>query len=84
MATPYFTLTPENQQHWDNILSTIHSFVNDTYSDADATYDYVVEQLGLPFVENKQCFDLFYDEWSNAYYYDKSDYNQPNELTGWN
>ena len=68
MAFPYFTLTPENQQQWDDIISTIPSFVADTYSDLDSTYDYVVNHLGSPFIENKKCWDEFYDKWADAFY----------------
>ena len=84
MATPYFILTPDTQEKWDGIISTIYSYVNDNFSDANATYDYVAEHLGMSFEENKQCFDLFWNEWNEAYLDCIAGDDLPNELTGWN
>jgi len=69
MAFPYFILNEHNQQQWDDIISTIPSFVADTGSDCDSTYDYVVNHLESPFIENKQCWDEFYDKWADAFYH---------------
>jgi hypothetical protein len=84
MATPYFILTPDTQDKWDDIISTVFSYVNDNHSDANDTYDYVTNHLGLPFVENKQCFDIFWKEWNEAYLSLLAGDDVPDELTGWN
>jgi len=45
MATPYFILTPDTQDKWDDIISTVFSYVNNNHSDANDTYDYVTNHL---------------------------------------
>ncbi len=42
MATPIFTLSPEMQQSWDDIMGQMCAFVNDTNADVDSAYDWVL------------------------------------------
>ena len=67
MATPIFTLSPEMQQTWDDLMGQMISFVNDTNADTDMAYDFVCEQLDIDgFVENQKLWDDFYDTWESA------------------
>lgn len=67
MATPIFTLSPEMQQTWDDLMGQMISFVNDTHADTDMAYDFVCEQLDIDgFVENQKAWDSFYDAWESA------------------
>jgi hypothetical protein len=67
MATPIFTLSPEMQATWDNLMGQMISFVSDTNADVDMAYDWICEQLEIDgFVENQRAWDSFYDTWESA------------------
>ena len=53
MATPIFTISPEMQATWDDIMGQMFQFVCDTNADVDVAYDWVCDQLEIDgFVEN--------------------------------
>ena len=67
MATPIFTISPEMQATWDDIMGQMFQFVCDTNADVDMAYDWVCDQLEIDgFVENKKAWDSFYDAWESA------------------
>ena len=62
MATPIFTLSPEMQATWDDIMGQMCAFVNDTNADVDMAYDWVCEMLDISsFVDNNVAWDSFYE-----------------------
>ena len=67
MATPIFTLSPEMQQSWDDIMGQMCAFVNDTNADVDTAYDWVCEMLDISsFVDNNTAWDSFYETWASC------------------
>ena len=67
MATPIFTLSPEMQATWDDIMGQMISFINDTNADVDMAYDWVCDQLEIDsFVDNDSAWNSFYDAWESA------------------
>ena len=67
MATPIFTLSPEMQQSWDDIMGQMIAFVNDTNADVDMAYDWVCEMLDISsFVDNEIAWDSFYETWESC------------------
>ena len=67
MATPIFTLSPEMQQSWDDIMGQMCAFVNDTNADVDSAYDWVCEMLDISsFVDNNTAWDSFYATWESC------------------
>ena len=67
MATPIFTISPEMQATWDDIMGQMFQFVCDNNADVDMAYDWVCDQLEIDgFVENKKAWDSFYDAWESA------------------
>ena len=67
MATPIFTLSPEMQATWDDIMGQMCAFVNDTNADIDMAYDWVCEMLDIPsFVYNNAAWDSFYSVWESC------------------
>ena len=67
MATPIFTLSPEMQQSWDDIMGQMIAFVNDTNADVDTAYDWVCEMLNISsFVDNNTAWDSFYETWESC------------------
>ena len=67
MSTPIFTLSPEMQSTWDDIMGQMIAFVNDTNADCDSAYDWVCEMLDTDgFVENQKAWDSFYETWESA------------------
>ena len=67
MATPIFTLSPEMQQSWDDIMGQMCAFVNDTNADVDTAYDWVCEMLDISsFVDNNRAWDSFYETWESC------------------
>ena len=67
MATPIFTLSPEMQQSWDDIMGQMIAFVNDTNADVDMAYDWVCEMLNISsFVDNETAWNSFYDVWESC------------------
>ena len=67
MAQPIFTLSPEMQQTWDDIMGQMVAFVNDTNADVDMAYDWVCEMLDISsFVDNEAAWNSFYDTWETC------------------
>ena len=67
MATPIFTLSPEMQHSWDDIMGQMVAFVNDTNADIDMAYDWVCEMLDISsFVDNEAAWNSFYDTWETC------------------
>ena len=64
MATPIFSLNPNT---WDDIMSQMCAFVNDTNADVDMAYDWVCEMLEIDsFVDNEIAWDSFYSTWESC------------------
>ena len=67
MSTPIFTISPEMQSTWDDIMGQMIVFVNDTNADGEMAYDWVCEMLDIPsFVDNNRAWDSFYDTWESC------------------
>ena len=67
MATPIFSLSPEMQSTWDDIMGQMIAFVNDTNADVDMAYDWVCEMLDIDsFVDNEAAWNSFYDAWESC------------------
>lgn len=67
MATQIFSLSPEMQQSWDDVMGQMFSFVNDTNADVDMAYDWVCEQLDISsFVDNEDAWNSFYNTWESC------------------
>ena len=67
MATPIFTISPEMQATWDDIMGQMIAFVNDTNADVDMAYDWVCEMLDISsFVDNEIAWDSFYETWESC------------------
>ena len=64
MSTPIFSLNPNT---WDDIMSQMCAFVNDTNADVDMAYDWVCEMLDISsFVDNEIAWDSFYSTWESC------------------
>ena len=67
MATPIFSISPEMQSTWDDIMSQMCAFVNETNADVDMAYDWVCEMLDISsFVDNEIAWDSFYSTWESC------------------
>ena len=67
MTTPIFTLSPEMQATWDDIMGQMIAFVEDTNADCDMAYDWVCEMLDIDgFVENEKAWNSFYSVWEDC------------------
>ena len=67
MANQIFTLSPEMQESWDDVMGQMVAFVNDTNADVDMAYDWVCEMLNISsFVDNKSAWDSFYNTWESC------------------
>ena len=67
MATPIFSVSPEMQATWDDIMGQMIAFVNDTNADVDMAYDWVCEMLDISsFVDNNTAWDSFYETWASC------------------
>jgi len=67
MSIPVFTISPEMQSAWDDIMGEMYAFVSDTNADVDMAYDWVCEMLDIDgFVENNRAWNSFYDTWESA------------------
>ena len=67
MATSIFSLSPEMQSTWDDLMGQMCRFVNDTNADVDMAHDWVCEMLEInSFVDNKQAWDSFYKVWESC------------------
>jgi hypothetical protein len=64
MSTPIFSL---NSNTWDDIMSQMCAFVNETNADVDMAYDWVCEMLDISsFVDNEIAWDSFYSTWESC------------------
>ena len=62
-----FSISPEMQDRWNDIMGQMCAFVNDTNADLDMAYDWVCEMLEIDsFVDNEQAWDSFYDTWASC------------------
>ena len=62
-----FSISPEMQATWDDIMGQMIAFVNDTNADVDMAYDWVCEMLEIDsFVDNEQAWNDFYDAWTSC------------------
>ena len=62
-----FDISPEMQSTWDDIMSQMCAFVNDTNADVDMAYDWVCEMLDISsFVDNNTAWDSFYETWESC------------------
>ena len=62
-----FTLSPEMQATWDDLMGQMCAFVNDTNADIDSAYDWVCEMLDIDsFVDNEAAWNSFYDTWTSC------------------
>ena len=67
MATPIFTISPEMQATWDDIMSQMYAYVADNNADVDMAYDWVCEMLEIvSFVDNETAWNSFYDVWESC------------------
>ena len=66
MATPIFNIH-ENIEAWDDVMTQMEAFVNDTNADIDMAYDWVCEMLNISsFVDNEIAWDSFYNCWESC------------------
>lgn len=67
MAQTIFTVSPEMQATWDDIMGQMFAYVDDTNADVDMAYDWVCEMLNIDsFVDNKSAWDSFYETWESC------------------
>lgn len=67
MSTPIFTISPEMQSSWDDIMGQMSTFVSDTFADIDMAYDWVCEMLEIDsFVDNKEAWNDFWNKYQDA------------------
>ena len=67
MAQLIIFISPEMQATWDDIMSQMCAFVNDTNADVDMAYDWVCEMLDISsFVDNNTAWDSFYETWESC------------------
>ena len=67
MSVSVFTISPEMQSTWDDLMGQMCAFVNDTNADVDMAYDWVCEMLDIDtFVDNEQVWNSFYDVWESC------------------
>jgi hypothetical protein len=76
MSITVFTISPEMQATWDDLMGQMCVFVNDTNADVDMAYDWVCEMLNISsFVDNKVAWDSFYETWESC--------ENRNDLANW-
>ncbi len=62
-----FTLSPEMQATWNDLMGQMCAFVNDTNADIDMAYDWVCEMLDIDsFVDNEAAWNSFYNTWESC------------------
>ena len=67
MATQIFTISPEMQATWDDLMGQMIAFVDDNFADIDMAYDWVCEMLDIDsFVDNEAAWDSFYQTWKSC------------------
>ena len=64
MSVTVFTISPEMQSTWDDLMGQMCAFVDDTNADVDMAYDWVCEMLDIDsFVDNEAAWNSFYEMW---------------------
>ena len=67
MSVSVFTISPEMQSTWDDLMGQMCAFVDDTNADVDMAYDWVCEMLDIDsFVDNESAWDSFYSAWESC------------------
>jgi hypothetical protein len=67
MATPIFSISPEMQSTWDDLMVQMANFVDDTHADLDMAYDWVCAMLDIDgFVESKEAWSDFWNKYQDA------------------
>ena len=67
MSVSVFTISPEMQATWDDLMGQMCSFVNDTNADVDMAYDWVYDMLDIySFINNNLVWDSFYFAWESC------------------
>ena len=67
MSTPIFSISPEMQSSWDDVMGQMSTFVVDTFADLDMAYDWVCEMLEIDsFVDNKEAWNDFWNKYQDA------------------
>jgi hypothetical protein len=67
MAQTIFTISPEMEATWDDIMGQMIAFVDDNNADIDMAYDWVCEMLDVTsFVDNEAAWDSFYSVWESC------------------
>ena len=67
MAQTIFTISPEMQATWDDLMGQMIAFVDDTNADIDMAYDWVCEMLDIDsFADNKSAWHSFYQTWESC------------------
>ena len=67
MSVTVFTISPEMQSAWDDLMGQMCAFVNDTNADVDMAHDWVCEMLDVDsFVDNEAAWDSFYSAWESC------------------
>ena len=67
MSVSVFTVSPEMQSTWDDLMGQMCAFVDDTNADVDMAYDWVCEMLDISsFVDNNRAWDSFYSAWESC------------------
>jgi len=67
MSITVFTISPEMQATWDDLMGQMCAFVDDTNADVDSAYDWVCEMLDIPsFVDNEAAWNSFYETWESC------------------
>ena len=67
MSTPIFTISPEMQSSWDDIMGQMSTFVSDTFADIDMAYDWVSDQAEISsFVSDLKAWNMFYEIYDGA------------------
>ena len=62
-----FTISPEIQSTWDDIMGQMFNFVEDTHADIDMAYDWVCEMLEIDsFVDNKEAWNDFWNKYQDS------------------
>ena len=67
MAQTIFTISPEMQSTWDDLMGQMCAFVDDNFADVDMAYDWVCEMLDIDsFVDNEAAWNSFYQTWESC------------------
>jgi hypothetical protein len=67
MATSIFSLSPEMEATWNDLMGQMCRFVNDTNADVDMAYDWICEMLEIDsFVDHQNAGDSFYKVWQSC------------------